>query len=709
MITSQDNYQIFKSVCRACHGGCSALLYVKDGRLVRVKGDPEGPLNKGWMCIKGLRTPDVVNHPDRLKIPLKRRGKRGSGEWMEVTWDEVLDEIASKIESICKESGPESIALGQGTGRHHYLHVVRFANALGTPNWYEPGLAQCFIPRITVCNLTYGGFVVGDYYGESTPKCILFWGHNPLVSSADGELSIVVRRALNKGAIGIAIDPRRSETAKKCDIWLSIRPGTDDALALAMINVMINEGLYDKDFITKWTTGFEELKSHVKPYTPEWAEKITWIPASQIVKATRTYAKNKPAILEWGLGIEQNNNSLQTVRAIAIVRALTGNIDIPGGDILGMNILRSYPVLKDKLPPEMLKKRLGAETYKLLGGWRAFMPSAHIPTLFKAMRTGEPYRIRALLIFGNNPLTTVANPKEIYEALQNLDLLVVTDLFMTPTTAIADYVLPAAYWPEVEQVIGYPLVAENLAMAQIKVIQVGQCRQDEWIIDELSKRLNLPDSAKTLRDIMDYQLSPLGITYEEIKKKGFIYPPHRYKKYEGKGFRTPSRKIELYSTSLKRMGYNPLPTYKEPSESPLQTPELLKEFPYILTTGSRRTEFFHSEHRQIKSLRDRRPNPQVEIHVETAKRHGIKNGDWVRISSPRGSIRMQTIVTEDIHPDVINVEHGWWFPEKPGPDYGVWESNANIITTNSPPYDPAFGTYQLRGLLCRIEKEMSEI
>jgi anaerobic selenocysteine-containing dehydrogenase len=597
------------------------------------------------------------------------------------------------------------MALGQGTGRHHYLHVVRFANALGTPNWYEPGLAQCFIPRITVSYLTYGGFVVGDYYGNVQPKCILFWGHNPLVSSADGELGIAARRALDKGAIGIAIDPRRSETAKKCDMWLSIRPGTDDAMALAMIHVIINENLYDRDFVEKWTSGFEKLKDHVASYTPQWAEKITWVAAAQIVKAAKTYAANKPSILEWGLGIEQNANSLQTVRAIAIIRALTGNIDIPGGDIIGMNILKSYPVLKDKLPPEMLKKRLGSEHYKLLGGWRAFMPSAHIPTLFKAMRTGEPYRVRALLIFGNNPLITVANSREAYESLKNLEFLVVTDLFMTPTAAIADYVLPAAYWPEVEQIIGYPLVAENMVMAQKKVIQTGQCRQDEWIIDELSQRLNLPDSERRLKDIMDYQLSPLGLTYHELKEKGFIYPLHIYKKYEKDGFKTPSRKIELYCKALEKMGYDPLPLYKEPSESPIQSPELLDEFPYVLTTGSRRMEFFHSEHRQISSLRRIRPNPQVELHIDTARKHGIKHGDWVKVSSPRGSIRMQAAVSEEIHLKVINVEHGWWFPEKPGPDYGVWESNANMLTNNNPPYDPAFGSYQLRGLLCKIEKE----
>jgi thiosulfate reductase / polysulfide reductase chain A len=699
-----EKEQALRSVCRICHGGCGAIVTVKDGRVAGVKGDPASPMSKGWMCIKGLATPEIANHPDRLKHALKRTGQRGSGQWEQISWDQALGEIAARLDTIRKETGPESIALGQGTGRHHYMHVVRFANALGTPNWYEPGLAQCFIPRITVSNLTYGGFVVGDYYGAAAPKCILFWGHNPIVSGPDGELSIAVKRALDKGCIGIAVDPRRSETARRCQQWLPIRPGTDAALALAMIHTIIKENIYDKEFVEKWTVGFDELKSHGAGFTPEWAEKITWIKSADIVQAARTYALNKPAVLEWGLAVEQNVNSLQTVRALAILRAITGNIDVPGGDILGMNIIRAYPTLKDKLPEGMVKKRLGAETYKLLGGWRAFMPSAHIPTLFKAMRTGEPYRVRALLLFGNNPLATVANSREVHESLQKLDLLVAADLFMTPSAALADYVLPAAFWPEVEQVIGYPLVVENMVMAQRKITQVGECRQDEWIMDELAKRLGLPGSGESLADVMNYQLEPLGITYQELKEKGFVYPPHEYRKFEKKGFRTPSKKVELYCRALERMGYAPLPSYVEPPESPVSSPKLAEQFPYVLTTGSRRREFFHSEHRQISSLRKQRPHPQVELHPQTAGRHGISQGDDVTIASPRGSITMKALVTEDIAPGVINVEHGWWFPEKPGPDYGIWQSNANVLTNNAPPYDPAFGSYQLRGLLCRIEK-----
>lgn len=695
---------IVKSVCRICHGGCGALITVQDGQVIKVAGDPSSPMSKGWMCVKGVNSPEIANHPDRLKTPLKKKKDQHGVSWEKISWEQALDEIAEKLDLLRTETGTESIALGQGTGRHHYMHTVRFANALGTPNWYEPGLANCFIPRITVSNMTYGGFVGGDYYGKIPPKCILFWGHNPLVSSADGELAIVAKRALDSGAIGIAVDPRRSETAKRATLWLPVRPGTDAALALAMIQVIISEDLYDHDFVENWTVGFAELSEHVRGLTPEWAEPITSVKAEHTRKAARIYATHKPAILEWGVGIEQNTNCLQTVRAISLLRVLTGNLDIPGGDILGMNILRSYPTLASKLPKGMIKKRLGAEEFKLLGGFRAFMPSAHIPTLFKAMRTGDPYLVRALLVFGGNPLLTVANSKEVHESLKALDLLVVTDLFMTPTAEMADYVLPAAFWTEVKQIIGYPLVTENMVFAQRQAAQVGDCRQDEWIMDELSKRLGLPGCEESLEDVMNHQLEPTGISYAKLLEMGHYYPPHQYRKYLEKGFRTPSRKVEFYSKSLQRMGYDPMPSFKEPPESPASRADLTTEYPYILTTGSRRREFFHSEHRQVASLRKLRPDPHIDIHSDVAKLFGIIQEDWVQVSSPRGSIKMRANVTDDINPQVINVEHGWWFPEKKGPEHGVWESNANMLTSNAPPYDPAFGTYQLRGLLCNIKK-----
>jgi anaerobic selenocysteine-containing dehydrogenase len=462
--------------------------------------------------------------------------------------------------------------------------------------------------------------------------------------------------------------------------------------------------LYDQEFVREWTTGFEELAAHVAGCTPAWAAAITGVAARDIEAAARRYATEKPGVIEWGVALEQNPNCLQNVRAVALLRGLTGNLDIPGGDLLAANRLRPYPVLREALSSEALAKRLGAKDYQLLGGRRAFMPSAHIPGVFRAMRTGDPYRIRAFLMIGNNPLLTVANAREVRESMLRTELIVASELFMTPSAALADYVLPAAYWPEVNQVVELPYVMETGVVAQQRVAQVGECRQDEEVMIDLAHRMGLPGGAQSLEEILDYRLEPLGLTFAQLKQRHLVQPPQEYRTFERAGFRTPSRKVELFCKGLQRLGYDPLPTHHEPPESPVSTPEVAREFPYILTTGSRRREFFHSEHRQISSLRKRRPDPLAELHSLVVARHGIASGDWVWVVSPRGRIRMKALVTADIREDVVNVDHGWWFPERDGPEFGVWDSNANLLTANTPPYDPAFGSYQLRALLCRLEQ-----
>jgi thiosulfate reductase/polysulfide reductase chain A len=696
---------VYPSACRMCHGGCGALIHVEDGQVRAIEGDPHSPLNEGRLCPKGAASLAQLQHPDRLRHPLRRVGPRGSGDWERVSWDEALADIAAQLTEIRTHDGPEAIALGTGTGRHHFHFVPRFANALGTPNWCEPGTAQCFLPRINTCVLTFGEYPVCDYFGDVSPACILAWGHNPLDSGPDGEIGFLVKRALKKDPKLIVVDPRRTSLAKKADLWLQLRPGTDDALALAMLQVLIEEELYDADFVEEWTFGFEALADRVRSNTPEWAEPITWVPADQIREAARLFARTRPGVVEWGCAIEQTPNSIQTVRAVSMLPALTGNLEVPGGWVFGMHALGAFPYLAEHLPPEAAAKRLGGEQFKVLGGGGSILPSAHGPSVFRAMREGDPYRVSAFLVFGNNALVTYANSREVRESLLALDLLVVTDLYMTPTAELADYVLPAASWPEVEQVIGLPFVAENTVLPQQKTAQVGECRQDEEIMIELARRMELDAGTESLREVLDAQLAAvLGISFEELVQRGHESLPLRYEKYKQiGGFLTPSRKVELYSNRLESLGYDPLPYYQEPPESPLSTPELAREYPLVLITGGRIPFFFNSEFRQLPKLRRARPDPRVEVHPDTAGKLGIADGDPVRITTRRGSIEQMARVTGDIDPRVVQVEHGWWFPEEDGPEYGVWRSNANLLTSNAPPYDPAMGTYQLRALLCRLE------
>jgi thiosulfate reductase/polysulfide reductase chain A len=334
------------------------------------------------------------------------------------------------------------------------------------------------------------------------------------------------------------------------------------------------------------------------------------------------------------------------------------------------------------------------------------LPACHIPSLIDAMLYGEPYRVRAFLVFGNNTLTTYANVNLVYQALMKLDFMVCADLFMTPTAELADIVLPAASWPELNQICALPTIAGNVVMSNQQVVRIGECKSDEEIFVELARKMNLPVCQESVEEVLDEMLKNGGQKedFRGLTERGWILCEQKYRKYEQDGFRTPTGKLELYSTRLEAMGYEPLPYYEEPPESPVSRPDVAKDFPYVLTTGGRISVFFNSEHRQLPLCRKAHPEPLAEIHPDTAAKHGIEDGDWMTVETRRGRIKQKAKITDKIDPRVIHCEHGWWFPERDTVDKGVWESNANLLTDNRGPFDPQMGTYQLRGLLCRVGK-----
>ena len=703
--------EIIKTACRACHGGCGALVTVTDGVVTKIAPDPDSPLSRGRMCPKGLAGAELLYHPDRLKYPMKRIGPRGSGQWERISWDEALDLIVQNVDKIRRESGPESIVVAQGTGRHHLKHTNRFANALGTPNWMEPGTAQCFFPRVATGNLTYGTMPVVDYYGEVNPGLILVWGSNPVVSGGDCEVGFRCWDAVKKGSKLIVVDPRRTELAARADYWLQLRPGTDDALALGFAHVIINEDLYDHDFVEHWTYGFEAYRERVQKYTPEYVSQITWVPAEQIVAAARLFAKTKPAGLEWGCALEHTPNCFQTVRALAILPGITGNFDVPGGFIENMHVMPEADILINHITEEQGKKRFGESVYPLLAGHGGECPASHVPTLMNAMLTGDPYPVRALLLFGNNGIISFADSQKVRQAYENMEFISCMDLFMTPTAELADVVLPAACWLEVDEIYSGPSLADHAILVQKKIVRTNECRADEEVFVELAKRLGLDYEADSIYDIYNDQLREVGkqfpdykdLNWETMKQLSYLEFPITYRQYEARGgFNTPTGKMEIWSTAMEQLGLDPLPDYHESPESPFSTPELLKDYPLVLTTGGRDRFYFISEGRQVKALRRGSTFPRVEIHPDTAAKYGIADGDWVWIETRRGKITQKAKITDGIDPRVINCAMGWWYPEVTSPDHGWNESNCNILTSQDPPYDPNSGTYQLRGLLCRI-------
>jgi thiosulfate reductase/polysulfide reductase chain A len=700
-----------KTACHVCHGGCGAIVTLEDGKITKIRPDPDSPLSKGRMCPKGLAGAELVYNPKRLQYPMKRAGARGEGKWKRISWDEAYDILTKNIEKIRRENGAESIVVAQGTGRRHLKHTCRFANALGTPNWIEPGTAQCFFPRVCTGMLTYGTMPVVDYYGDKAPGVILVWGSNPVVSGADAELQFHIRDAIKKGSKVIVVDPRRTELAKKAELFLQIRPGTDAALALGILNILISEHRYDAQFVEQWTHGFEALAERCREYPVELVSKLTWIPEEQIVAAARLLSDACPCALEWGCAVEHTPNCFQTVRAMALIPALLGSFDVPGGFIEGMHLMPEADILVRKLPDEQGYKRMGESQFKLLAGVGNECPAAHVPTLFHAMRTGEPYPMKGLLLFGNNGLMGFADSKKTLEAYQNMEFISCMDLFLTPTAELADLVLPAASWLEADGVYSGPSLADHVALVQKKIVQIGECKQDEEVFCELARRLHLDYEAEEFHKILNDQLSTIGevypdyegLNFEKMKKLNYIEVPVTYRQYERRGkMNTPTGKVELYSTVMESMGLDPLPSYQEPPESPYSQPELLEQYPVILITGGRQHPYFISENRAIPRLRKLAPFPECELHRTTAEQHGIQAGDWVFVETLRGRITQKAKVTEDMLPGVINCQLGWWYPEVETPDHGWMESNCNILTSSEPPYDPNSGTYQLRALLCRI-------
>jgi anaerobic selenocysteine-containing dehydrogenase len=696
---------VVKSHCRMCHGGCGVLVYVKDGKIAKIAGDPDCPINHGTLCSKGIAASQLVYHPDRLTYPVRRVGSKGSGKWERISWDEALDAIAEKILNYKESFGAESIVMGYGTGRENEAVIYRFANLLGSPNTLTAG-HFCYGPRIATTIITCGTNPIVDY--ENNPKCIMVWGNNLVISNPDCYKGEPFSTALDAGAKLIAVDPRLTRIAARADIWLPLRPGTDTALALGMCNVIIQEELYDKEFVENYVHGWDAFVRRVNEYPLKKVEEITWVPKEKVQEAARLFATTKPAAIQWGVAIEQQVNCADNNRALLALMGITGNIDVQGGQMLF-----SSPKIRNvgqfgahkMLSREQAEKRLGGDRFRLAGNFAIINPKC----VWDAILEEEPYPVKMLFFISSNPVLTRGNAREVYRALEAVEFMAVADFFMTPTAELADIVLPAATWLEMDY-IGDFWKRHGYILPRRKVIQIGECRSDHEMLNDLAHRVGQGEHWwDTFEGGLDHILEPMGITWKDFEKMDYIRGDVTYRKYKEKGFSTPTGKFELYSTLLEKWGYDPLPQFREPPEGPNSSPEIYKKYPYILITGRRQPGFFHTENRQLPWLRELHKDPVVEIHPETAEKEGIGEGDWVTIESPRGKVRQRARLFAGMDPRIVSAEHAWWFPENKDPGHGWDESNINILTSNAyEDCDPAMGATHVRTLLCRISPEESK-
>ena len=671
-----------KSICNMCLLRCGLNVHVVNNRIEKILPMQEHPFNT--LCAKAQGISEWVHSPGRITHPMKR----SKGGWKKISWDEAFEYLADKLTAIKDNYGPRSLVVYSGmafAGTYDVRGVVqRFCDLYGTPN-FTTGASYCHWATVIGHSLTFDYNTVEIIPDVDSTACILNWGTNPEESRVP--LALKIKKARRRGAKLIVIDPRRTDMAKEADIYAQIRPGTDGALALSLLNVILEERLYDEDFVRKWTFGFDRLLEHIKPYSPEKVAEITWIPADVIRKIARTYATIKPATIIQYVSLEHSINGVQTSRAIAILMAITGNFDVQGGNIVCPRLKTAHLTIakapkEDSVSPQypifnMLAKR----------------PTAS--PLAEVILSGKPYPVKALIVQGANPALTWPNSKKVKAALGKLDLLVVIDLFMTETAKLADLFLPATAFLERKQLVTYGVTGQLplICRADPVIVPPGQCMDDWRIWCELGRKMGYGEYFPwdDADEIFEDYLAPTGITVKQLKEvsSGIFYAQCKEKAYMENGFNTPSGKVEIYSELLEKHGHSPLPTYAEPPESPISRPDLAKEFPLILITGPRVRWFTHSQHRNVSILRKRMPEPLIEINVRTAKNLGISDGSMVKVRSPRGEIKLKARVTRDIHPNVVSLPHGWS------------EANANELVDDMA-RDPISGYPSFRALLCQV-------
>ena len=675
------------SDCMSCVWDCGIKVTVEDGKMVKVEGLPEHPVSKGYICPRGEYLPEYVYSPDRIKYPMRKVGNK----WERLSWDEALDYAAGELAKIKEKYGAKALAIFCGSMGVENIEVAgfaqRFKSAFGTPNLLSVENV-CYRARIMARQMTFGRYPM-DYPPDA--RCIVLWGHNP--DGSKGVLANMIReKAKNRALDLITIDPKRTELSE-LGLHLAIRPGTDGALGLAMLNVIINEGLYDKEFIDGYTIGFEELVEHVQQYTPEWAAEITWVSASDIKAVARIFAQTKPACIVQGINtLDQHVNGFQLSRLLSILQIVTGNIDKPGTWVT-IPFLRMTDL---RLPMDI--EPIGADQYPLFYSFWGRVSPYGIATLYpQAALESKPYPVRAAIVAAANPAVSFPEANKFIEAFKSMDFMMAIDIFMTETAELADLVLPACTFME-KDALSYVhgvVHGEPFAMYHHKVIEpVGESKPDWWIWTQLARRLGLGEFFPWNSDeeVMDHLLEPSGIG-EELKANpmGKYFDKQAYYAYEKKKILTPSGKIEIYSKTLEDAGLDPLPKYVEPSQSPISSPDLAKEFPLILISGARRPAFTHTQMRHVPQLRALEPEPFVEIHPATCKRYGVSDGELVRLSSRNGSIKLRVKEEPRLMPGVVSVPHGW-----------SGEANVNLLT-DMIARDPVTGYPDFKVLLCKVE------
>lgn len=681
--------EMIQTDCALCINCCGIDCYVEDGKLVKVEGTPDHWLNKGAICAKAKFLVEGTYSPNRLKYPMKKV----NGKFERVSWDQALTEIADKLKELKEKYGARTLATWTGSvGVEHFEMAAfnqRFAKAYGSPNFFNPE-GICFRTRILARQITFGRYPVEQ---PRNAKLIILWGHNPEESYFP--IGKDIRERLDKNELDlVVIDVRKIPLAQQA-LYLQPRPGTDCAIALAMMNTIITEDLYDHEFVEKWCEGFDKLVEHVKKYTPERAEEISGVSAADIRRVARMFANTKEAAILEGVGhLNQYQNGLQTERAFNILIAITGKVDRPGGWVTCPQIR-----LADlRVPIE--EKNLGYEEYPVFHQFNKRTPpygSASMMT--EAMISEKPYPIKAFFSSGSNPALTFPDTNRFLEALKHLDLFVSIDPYMTETSQLADYALPACTFLEETGIGGFPYAISHCVpyiILRKKVIEpLYESKPIWWIWSELGHKIGLGEYFpwKSDEEVAEHMFSTTGVTYQQLVENpaGMYFGEIEYELFNRVGFATESGKVELYCKQMKELGADPLPEHVEPEQSYVANPELANLYPETLLTGARNQEYIGAQMHDVPGLRSLMGEPYARIHPVTAKKYDIIDGEMMGVETPRGRIKIRAKVTDEMRPGAVSIPHGWA------------QANVNLLL-DSRVRDKVSGYITMRGNACRLVK-----
>lgn len=641
--------QVIRSFCYMCPWQCPTEVYVRNGDIVYVKGNQDSPNNLGTRCAKGMASFQMVKDPDRLKNPLQRTGPKGSGQFTRISWDQAFTIIAEKLTEIKDKYGPEAVAYLWHHDPNSVFAQILLTQLYGTPNYYGHTAGCEQDRRLATLTLFGHPFPMLDF---AHSRYVMLWGINLFEANEALWESKGLLDAMAKGCKLVVVDPSFTQTAEKADIWVPIKPGTDGALALAMCRVIVDEDLYDHDFVYKSCSGFDGFREHLraKGYTPEWAEAITGVPVETIVRLAREFATTKPAMAEVFKGPGYYTNGADASRAIYLLDAITGNVDNPGNIYLKDWAPVGPPVV---IPDEVKATPQKPPLHVAMGYPLApDLPTSLLPA---AVLEGKPYPVKAVFVQATNPVMSDPNTKRVQEMYRHLDFAVAIDLYLSETALECDLVLPETSFYERAEIRQGLWLGPQAILCQPVVPPVGESKPLYDIVKGIAGKMGWGKyfPYEKWEDWAQVAIQGLPMSLDDLKEKGFWTGEVTYGR-PAKGLPTPSGKVEIYSKAFADNGYDPYPVFTEHSVYPDS------DYPLQLT-HTKLSAHCNLITQNNPYLMEIQGENWVEINPEDALKYNLQDGTYVVLESPQASITIKAKIVEGIRPGVVAVRHGHGF------------------------------------------------